>query len=213
MFRRSARWPPRGKSLHRRFQTNRPRRPPRNRKRKWTNRGRERRRGRFAGGPAAPDYYPWKSSRSATSFGARLCAKHQPQRLGSARVPVLLQPFVPVLPAAAGPADTAALHCLRPGRAGKFPGWRKRSRADLETTTKVRRKLAPVAELESCANPHPGKAALRSKRFPACGSWRLSTRQMAVLVDPPGHAPKLAKCVPVTVKCVACHSNKLCGKP
>src|SRR5437867_8429195 len=56
-----------------------------------------------------------------------------------------------------------------------------RERAHLETTTKVRRKRAPVAELESSANPQPGKAALRSARFPACGFWRLSSRQMVGL--------------------------------
>src|SRR5438477_2123984 len=36
------------------------------------------------------------------------------------------------------------------------------------------RERLPVAELESSANPKPGKAALRSARFPACGFWRLS---------------------------------------
>src|SRR5437667_12352869 len=51
----------------------------------------------------------------------------------------------------------------------------------IDTTTKIRRKRAPVAELESSANPQPGKAALRSARFPACGFWRLSSRQMVVL--------------------------------
>src|SRR5437660_5382847 len=56
-----------------------------------------------------------------------------------------------------------------------------RRRAHLGSTTKVRRKRAPVAELESCANPQLGKAALRSARFPACGFWGLSSRQMVVL--------------------------------
>src|SRR5438876_2896968 len=56
-----------------------------------------------------------------------------------------------------------------------------RRRAHLGSTTKVRRKRAPVAELESSANPQPGKAALRSARFPACGFCRLSSRQMVVL--------------------------------
>src|SRR5947207_15574125 len=46
--------------------------------------------------------------------------------------------------------------------------------AHLDTPTKVRRERASVAELESSANPQPGKAALRSARFPACGFWRLS---------------------------------------
>jgi len=56
------------------------------------------------------------------------------------------------------------------------------SGAHLESTTKVRRKRAPVAGLESSANPQPGKAvALRSARFPACGFWRLSSRQMVAL--------------------------------
>src|SRR5947207_10989842 len=53
--------------------------------------------------------------------------------------------------------------------------------AHLDTPTKVRRERASVAELESSANPQPGKAALRSARFPACGFWRLSSRQMVVL--------------------------------
>src|SRR5438034_6659500 len=53
--------------------------------------------------------------------------------------------------------------------------------AHLDTPTKVRPKRAPVAELESSANPQPGKAALRSARFPACGFWRLSSLQMVVL--------------------------------
>ena len=53
----------------------------------------------------------------------------------------------------------------------------------LESTTKFRRKRAPVAELESSANPQPGKAALRSARFPACGFWRLSSRQRVVLFE------------------------------
>src|SRR5205807_10004617 len=56
-----------------------------------------------------------------------------------------------------------------------------RARAQLDSTTKVRRKRAPIAELESSANPQPGKATLRSARFPACGFWRLSSRQMLVL--------------------------------
>src|SRR5205814_4758750 len=47
--------------------------------------------------------------------------------------------------------------------------------------SKVRRERAPIAELESSANPQPGKAALRSARFPACGFWRLSSRQVVVL--------------------------------
>src|SRR5947207_11431504 len=38
------------------------------------------------------------------------------------------------------------------------------------STTKARRTRAPVAELERSANPQPGKAALRSARFPASGS-------------------------------------------
>jgi hypothetical protein len=50
--------------------------------------------------------------------------------------------------------------------------------AHLEITTKIRRLCAPVTELESSANPQPGKAALRSARFPACGFWRLSSRQL-----------------------------------
>src|SRR5205814_8408762 len=54
-------------------------------------------------------------------------------------------------------------------------------RAHLESTTKLRRKRAPVAELESSANPQPGKAALRSARFPACGFGRLASRQLVVL--------------------------------
>src|SRR5947207_9990930 len=53
--------------------------------------------------------------------------------------------------------------------------------AHLDTPTKVRRERASVAELENSANPQPGKAALRSARFPACGFWRLSSRQMVVL--------------------------------
>src|SRR5947207_8060597 len=53
--------------------------------------------------------------------------------------------------------------------------------AHLDTPTKVRPKRAPFAELESSANPQPGKAALRSARFLACGFWRLSSRQMVVL--------------------------------
>src|SRR5205823_3458905 len=59
----------------------------------------------------------------------------------------------------------------------KRPAWR----AHLDTPSKVRCKRAPVAELESSANPQPGKAALRSARFPACGFWRLSSRQLVVL--------------------------------
>ena len=56
------------------------------------------------------------------------------------------------------------------------------SGAHLESTTKVGRKRAPVAGLESSANPQPGKAvALRRVRFPACGFWRLSSRQMVAL--------------------------------
>ena len=58
---------------------------------------------------------------------------------------------------------------------------RKARGAHLESTTKFRRKRAPVAELESSANPQPGKAALPSARFPACGFWRLSSRQMVLL--------------------------------
>src|SRR5438034_6009214 len=53
--------------------------------------------------------------------------------------------------------------------------------AHLDTPTKVRPKRAPFAELESSANPQPGRAALRSARFPACGFWRLSSRQKVVL--------------------------------
>src|SRR5439155_7570169 len=67
-------------------------------------------------------------------------------------------------------------HCRAAVQPAFAPG-----RAHPETTTKVRRKLAPVAELESSANPQPGKPALRSARFPACEFWRLSSRQMVVL--------------------------------
>src|SRR5439155_7583015 len=52
--------------------------------------------------------------------------------------------------------------------------WPRRWAHLLETTTKLRRKGAPLAELESTANPQPGEAALGSARFPACGFWRLS---------------------------------------
>src|SRR5438128_9109494 len=58
---------------------------------------------------------------------------------------------------------------------------RQAGAAHIESTTKFRRKRAPVAELESSANPQPGKAALPSARFPACGFWRLSSRQMVLL--------------------------------
>ena len=40
---------------------------------------------------------------------------------------------------------------------------------------------ATLNTYESSANPQPGKAALRSARFPACGFWRLSSRQVVVL--------------------------------
>src|SRR5205823_3301462 len=43
-------------------------------------------------------------------------------------------------------------------------------RPHLETTTKLRRKGAPLAELESSANPQPGKAALRSAHFQRAAS-------------------------------------------
>src|SRR5439155_27036969 len=66
-------------------------------------------------------------------------------------------------------------------RAGHPARQNERVGAHLDTTTKVRRMHAPVAELESSANPQPGKAALRSAAFPACGFWRISSRQMVVL--------------------------------
>src|SRR5262245_1429661 len=44
--------------------------------------------------------------------------------------------------------------------------------AHLDTRTTMCGKPATDAELESSANPQPGKAALRSTRFPACGFWR-----------------------------------------
>src|SRR5205814_2607409 len=68
---------------------------------------------------------------------------------------------------------------------------RQEKGAHLDTPTKVRRERASVAELESSANPQPGKAALRSARFPACGFWRLSSRQMVVLSR---CAPRLRTC-------------------
>ena len=85
-------------------------------------------------------------------------------------------------------------HSRRRESAQLFGQWARPQRrapagAHLGSTTKVRRKRAPVAELESFANPQPGKAALRSARFPACGFWRLSNRQLVVL----------SRCAPPTV--------------
>src|SRR5213592_3173460 len=62
-----------------------------------------------------------------------------------------------------------------------MPARPRRAHRDLDTPTKVRRKQAPAAELESAAKPQPGKAALRSVRFPACRFWRLSSRQMVAV--------------------------------
>src|SRR5204862_5635649 len=59
------------------------------------------------------------------------------------------------------------------------------ARAHRESITRLHRKRAPVAELESSADPQPGKAALRGARFPACGFWRLSSRQIATLSSNP----------------------------
>src|SRR2546430_15030608 len=89
-----------------------------------------------------------------------------------------------------GYSTANAVRCFRPHRLASNSCPQKENhpngiatftRAHLEITTKVRRKRAPVAELESSANPQPGKAALRSARFPACGFWPLSSRQMVVL--------------------------------
>ncbi len=86
-------------------------------------------------------------------------------------------------------------HSRRRESAQLFGQWARPQRraatgTHLGSTTKVRGKRAPVAELESSANPQPGKAALRSARFPACGFWRLSSRQMVVL----------SRCAPPTAR-------------
>src|SRR5437762_13868470 len=90
----------------------------------------------------------------------------------------------------------------------------RRLRAHLGAPPMVGRERAPVAELGSSANPQPGKAALRGARFPACGFWRLSSRQTVALSRcvrrlPPlemrlAYAPKIAEQRTRLMKYAAC---------